>query len=216
MIDTYRHKGLRRKLVKELQGKGIKDVRILEAIGKVPRHFFLDRAFEEKAYKDIAFPIDSNQTISQPYTVAFQTGLLQVKPGDKILEIGTGSGYQACVLAELGAEVFTIERHENLHQKTREQLKKMGYHSICCYYGDGFLGIPSEAPFDKIIVTAAAPEIPQALLDQLKPQGWLVIPFGVGEVQKMLRIQKDEQGLLHRETFDDFSFVPMLKGTEPL
>jgi protein-L-isoaspartate(D-aspartate) O-methyltransferase len=216
MIDTYRHKGLRRKLVKELQGKGIEDVRILEAIGKIPRHFFLDRAFEEKAYKDIAFPIDSHQTISQPYTVAFQTFLLQVKPGDRILEIGTGSGYQACVLAELGAEVFTIERHENLYQKTRELLREMGYHSIHCYYGDGFLGIPSEAPFDKIIVTAAAPEIPQALLDQLRPHGLLVIPYGAGEVQKMLRIQKDHQGVLHRESFDDFSFVPMLKGTEPL
>ena len=210
--DTYRHKGLRKKLVEAIREKGITDEKLLTAINTIARHFFLDSAFDEVAYVDKAFPIGEGQTISQPYTVAYQTQLLEVKPFEKILEVGTGSAYQACVLAELGAQVYTIERHKKLFDtnKTFPFLKK--YHSVKFFYGDGYEGLPTYAPFDKVLITAAAPEIPQKLIDQLKPGGMMVIPLGSGEVQQMMRITKLENGSLKEELFDRFSFVPMLEG----
>ena len=165
--DSYRHKGLRRQLVKGLRKKGIRDENVLAAIEKVPRHLFLNTAFEEWAYRDVAFPIESGQTISQPLTVAIQSSLLDVKKGNKILEIGTGSGYQACILHEMGAKVFSLERHLKLYHDTSEKLRKMGYGGIRTYHKDGFEGLPRHAPYDKIIVTAAAPNIPKSLMDQL-------------------------------------------------
>jgi len=210
--DTYRHKGLRKKLTDGIRSKGITDERVLEAIGNIPRHFFLDSAFDEAAYEDRAFPIGEGQTISQPYTVAYQSQLLEVKNFDKVLEIGTGSAYQACVLAEMGAHVFTIERQKKLFEnnKTFQFLKK--YPTIKFFYGDGYEGLPKFAPFDKIIITAAAPEIPQKLIEQLKPGGMMVLPLGSGDVQQMMRIIKLENGSLKEETFDRFSFVPMIEG----
>jgi protein-L-isoaspartate(D-aspartate) O-methyltransferase len=212
--DTYRHKGLRKKLVQTIIAKGITDERVLDAILEVPRHYFLDSAFDEKAYEDIAFPIGEGQTISQPYTVAYQSQLLELKPFQKVLEIGTGSAYQAVVLAELGAQVYTIERQKKLFDtnKTFPFLKK--YHSIKFFYGDGFEGLPTYGPFDRVIITAAAPEIPQKLIQQLKPGGMMVIPLGAGDVQQMMRITKLENGALKEEVFEDFSFVPMLGGKE--
>ncbi len=212
MEDNHRYKGMRKRLVEELRRKGIRNEAILTAIAKVPRHFFLDNAFAEWAYKDIAFSIDAMQTISQPYTVAFQTDLLQVKERDKILEIGTGSGYQASILAELKAKVYTIERHEILYKKSTELLKKLGYYKVLTFHGDGFEGLSRYAPFDKILITAAAPEIPITLIGQLKASGLMVVPFGSGNIQKMLRITKMPDGSLKKETFGDFRFVPMLKG----
>jgi protein-L-isoaspartate(D-aspartate) O-methyltransferase len=212
-VDSYRHKGLRKKLVNELSKKGIRDERVLEAILQVPRHLFLDNAFEEWAYKDTAFAIDCDQTISQPYTVAFQSSLLQIKPGDKVLEIGLGSGYQACVLAVLGAKVYSIERHKALHDQTANRLRELGYGTIRTFYGDGYLGLPRFAPFDKILITAACPEVPQALIDQLKVGGCLVVPLGTEhETQEMYRITKEAEGQLRREKFGYFRFVPMLHG----
>ncbi len=210
--DTYRHKGLRKKLTDGIRSKGITDEKVLEAIGKIPRHFFLDSAFDEAAYEDRAFPIGEGQTISQPYTVAYQSQLLEVKNFDKVLEIGTGSAYQACVLAEMGAHVFTIERQKKLFEnnKTFQFLKK--YPTIKFFYGDGYEGLPKFAPFDKIIITAAAPEIPQKLIEQLKPGGMMILPLGSGDVQQMMRITKLENGSLKEETFDRFSFVPMIEG----
>ncbi|HVG40851.1 MAG TPA: protein-L-isoaspartate(D-aspartate) O-methyltransferase [Chitinophagaceae bacterium] len=210
--DSYRHKGMRRKLVEIVQGKGIKDEKILAAINNIPRHFFLDSAFEEKAYEDKAFPIAEKQTISQPYTVAYQTQLLDVKQFEKVLEIGTGSAYQACVLAELGAKVFTIERQKKLFDANKkfEFLKK--YPNIKFFYGDGYEGLPTYAPFDKVLITAAAPEIPQKLIQQMKPGGLMVIPVGSGEVQTMKRLKKELDGTITEEIFDHFSFVPMLGG----
>ena len=210
--DTYRHKGLRRKLVELLREKGITDERVLEAINNIPRHYFLDTAFDEIAYEDRAFPIAQSQTISQPYTVAYQTQLLEIKPYEKILEIGTGSAYQACVLAEMGAQVFTIERQKPLFEHIKKFPFRNKYPSIKFFYGDGYEGLPSYAPFDKIIVTAAAPQVPDKLMQQLKPGGKLVIPVGEGKVQKMLRITKKENLEVDIEAFDDFSFVPMLEG----
>lgn len=210
--DTYRHKGLRRKLVALLKEKGITDERVLAAIGNIPRHYFLDTAFDEIAYEDRAFPIAQSQTISQPYTVAYQTQLLHIKPYDKVLEIGTGSAYQACVLAEMGAQVFTIERQKPLFEYIKKFPFRSRYPSIKFFYGDGYEGLPSYAPFDKIIVTAAAPQIPDKLMQQLKAGGRLVIPVGEGKVQKMLRITKKENLDVDIEEFDDFSFVPMLEG----
>lgn len=213
-MDNYKHKGLRKKLINELIVKGIKDEKVLDAIMKVPRHLFLDNAFEEWAYKDNAFPIDCEQTISQPYTVAFQTSLLKVQPGHKILEIGLGSGYQACVLIEMGAKVYSIERHKTLHDKTAVRLKDLGYSSIRTFYGDGFEGLPRFAPFDSIIVTAACPEIPKALWEQLKIGGYMVAPMTTGSNhQIMYRFYKKQDGSLSKEEFGDFKFVPMLKGT---
>lgn len=210
--DNYRHKGLRKKLVEGLKRKGISDEAILEAIGTIPRHYFLDQAFDDWAYKDVAFPIDADQTISQPYTVAMQTQLLEVKPKDKILEIGTGSGYQACVLSYLGAKVYTIERQEKLYIQTAEFLPGIGFGNIRTLFGDGFKGAPRFAPFDKILITAAAPEIPGALIEQLKVGGYLVIPLGEGEVQEMLRLTKVADKKLKKEKFGSYRFVPLLKG----
>ncbi len=212
--DTYRHKGLRKKLVQGIQAKGITDERVLDAILEVPRHFFLDSAFDEVAYEDRAFPIGEGQTISQPYTVAYQSQLLEIKRFEKVLEIGTGSAYQAVVLAEMGVQVYTIERQKNLFEANKkfELLKK--YPTIKFFYGDGYEGLPTYAPFDKVIITAAAPDIPQKLIDQLKIGGMMVIPVGAGDVQQMKRITKLENGALKEEVFDRFSFVPMLGGKE--
>jgi protein-L-isoaspartate(D-aspartate) O-methyltransferase len=212
--DTYRHKGLRKKLVDTVRSKGITNEKVLETINKIPRHFFLDSAFDEKAYEDIAFPIGEGQTISQPYTVAYQSQLLELKPFQKVLEIGTGSAYQAVVLAELGAQVYTIERQKKLFESNKlfSFLKK--YPTVKFFYGDGFEGLPTYGPFDRVIITAAAPEIPQKLIQQLKPGGMMVIPLGAGDVQQMMRITKLENGSLKEEVFENFSFVPMLGGKE--
>ena len=210
--DNYRHKGLRKQLVALLRTKGITDETVLAAINEVPRHVFLDSSFVELAYQDMAFPIGSGQTISQPHTVAFQTQLLQVEKGMKVLEIGTGSGYQACVLAALGAKVFSIERQRNLFFKTKDILEQLPF-KVKAFLGDGFEGLPSYQPFDRIIITAGAPSIPQALVDQMKTGGIMVIPMDniEGEGQTMLRVTKQEDGSLKKEEFGDFKFVPMLK-----
>jgi protein-L-isoaspartate(D-aspartate) O-methyltransferase len=210
--DTYRHKGLRKKLVDGIRNKGITDENVLRAIGNIPRHFFLDSAFDEVAYEDKAFPIAEGQTISQPYTVAYQSQLLEIKPFEKVLEIGTGSAYQASVLAEMGAQVYTIERQRKLFDENKQFAFLRKYPNIKFFYGDGYEGLPTFAPFDKIIVTAAAPHIPQKLIDQLKPGGMMVIPVGAGEVQRMMRITKLPNGAVREEVFDNFSFVPMLEG----
>ncbi|MBS1733403.1 MAG: protein-L-isoaspartate(D-aspartate) O-methyltransferase [Bacteroidetes bacterium] len=210
--DTYRHKGLRKKLVDQLREKGITDETVLNAINNIPRHFFLDTALDNIAYEDRAFPIAEGQTISQPYTVAYQTQLLQVKPGDKILEIGTGSIFQASVLAEMGAKVFTIERQKLLFEKTKNFVLKGKYPTIKFFYGDGFEGLPTFAPFDKVIITAAAPFIPPKLIEQMKPGGKMVIPVDEGEHQRMLRITRNPDDSLTEEAFENFSFVPMLAG----
>jgi protein-L-isoaspartate(D-aspartate) O-methyltransferase len=203
---------MRRNLVKSLQAKGITDERVLDAMLEVPRHFFLDSVFDEHAYEDRAFPIEEGQTISQPYTVAYQSQLLDLKPFLKVLEIGTGSAYQAVVLAEMGAQVFTIERQKKLFENNKhfDLLKK--YHNIKFFYGDGYEGLPSYAPFDRILITAAAPEIPPKLLKQLKVGGRMVIPVGAGQVQQMMRITKLSETEYNEEVFDQFSFVPMLGG----
>jgi len=211
--DTYQHKGLRRQLVNLLKDKGITSDKVLDAINNIPRHFFLDSAFDKIAYEDRAFPIGEGQTISQPYTVAYQTQLLQIKMLDKVLEIGTGSTYQATVLAELGARVFTIERQKKLYDLQQKQYYfRNKYPNIKFFYGDGFEGLPTFAPFDKIIITAAAPFIPPKLVDQLKTGGVMVIPVDEGDAQRMLRLTKMANGVLKEEAFDMFSFVPMLKG----
>jgi protein-L-isoaspartate(D-aspartate) O-methyltransferase len=210
--DSYLHKGLRKKLVEQIREKGITDEAVLSAILNVPRHFFLDSAFEKQAYEDRAFPIGEDQTISQPYTVAYQTQLLQLKPFEKVLEVGTGSAYQASVLAELKVKVYSIERQKKLFDanKNFQYLKK--YPSLRLFYGDGFEGLPTYAPFDKILITAAAPYVPEKLLEQLKPGGWMVLPLDEGENQRMHRITKQADGSLLEEKFDEFSFVPMLVG----
>ncbi len=210
--DTYLHKGLRKQLIEILRGKGIKDERVLDAINAIPRHFFLDPAFERIAYEDRAFPISAGQTISQPYTVAYQTELLQIKKFDKVLEVGTGSLYQSCVLAELGATVYTIERQKELYNESGKFFLLKKYPNIKRFYGDGYEGLPGYAPFDKIIITAAAPYVPEKLLEQLKPGGIMVAPIGEGAGQKMTRIVKDTEGNIHKEELGDFSFVPMLQG----
>jgi protein-L-isoaspartate(D-aspartate) O-methyltransferase len=210
--DTYRHKGLRKKLIDSLRDKGITNENVLNAMMNIPRHFFLDTALEHIAYQDRAFPIGEGQTISQPYTVAFQTQLLEITPFQKVLEIGTGSGYQAMVLAELGATVFTIERQKKLFDLNKSFILRKRYPSIKFFYGDGFEGLPTYAPFDKVIITAAAPFIPPKLIEQLKTGGKMVIPVDDNGSQKMMRITKNADGTLEEETFSDFSFVPMLKG----
>ena len=210
--DNYRHKGMRKSLVEELKNKGISDENVLNAINAVPRHVFLDSSFLNFAYQDKAFPIGSGQTISQPFTVAFQSSLLEIKKNMKVLEIGTGSGYQACVLAEMGAKVFSIERQRKLYTKTKAFLAEFPYR-IKMFLGDGNKGLPTYGPFDRIIITAAAPEIPQTLVDQLKVGGMMVIPLCENdEHQTMLRLTKQEDGSLKREEYGDFRFVPMLKG----
>jgi len=214
VTDTYRHKGMRQKLVQGLKKKGILDESILEAMMILPRHYFLDKAFEDWAYQDKAFPIDCDKTISQPYTVAYQTMLLELKKGEKVLEIGTGSGYQAAILHLLGARVFSIERHQKLYEQTTENLKKHGFDHIRTYHGDGYEGLEKMAPFDKILLTAAATEIPQKLVEQLKSGGKMVLPLGDLDIQKMMRITKGEDGTVQKEVFDDFVFVPFVRGVE--
>ncbi len=210
--DSYFHKGLRKKLVDGVREKGIDDERVLAALMALPRHFFLEPAFERRAYEDSAFPIGAGQTISQPYTVAYQTQLLEVRKFDKVLEIGTGSGYQAFILAELGAFVHTIERQRELYQRLGEFFLLRSYPSIKRFLGDGYEGLPTYAPFDRCIVTAAAPFIPPRLVEQLKPGGILVIPVGDEGGQKMMRLRKAADGSVTEEVFGDFSFVPMLTG----
>ncbi|TXH21730.1 MAG: protein-L-isoaspartate(D-aspartate) O-methyltransferase [Chitinophagaceae bacterium] len=210
--DTYKHKGLRKLLVETIIKKGIKDKRVLAAISLIPRHFFLDSIFDEIAYEDKAFPITAGQTISQPYTVAYQSELLDVEAGMKVLEIGTGSAYQAVILAAMDAKVFTIERQKKLYDENLkfEYLKE--FSNIKFFYGDGYKGLPTYAPFDRIIITAAAPFIPTALMNQLKIGGKLVVPLGEGNVQQMQRITKTDVDKVKIESFENFSFVPMLQG----
>ena len=213
LVDAYLHKGLREKLVILLRDKGITDENVLSAIGKIPRHFFLDSAFDKIAYEDRAFPIAADQTISQPYTVAYQTQLLQIKKGDKVLEIGTGSMYQTSVLAEMGAQVFTIERQKQLFDKTAKYVFKDLYLNVQFFFGDGFEGLPHLAPFDKILITAAAPHLPEKLWAQLKTSGKMIIPLDESETaQRMMRLTKKRDGSVKKESFDQFSFVPMLQG----
>ena len=207
--DTYRHQGLRRQLVASIHKKGISDTAVLAALEKVPRHLFFDSSFLEYAYEDKPFPIGAGQTISQPYTVAFQTSLLKINKGDKILEIGTGSGYQACILAELGGKVFSIERQKTLFDKTKKLLPEIGYPYIKLFYGDGYKGLPSFGPFDKVLVTAAAPYIPDPLIQQLKPGGILVIPVGE-DVQVMFSIHKISETEILKNEHGFFRFVHML------
>lgn len=208
-IDNYREQGARKRLVALLKQRGISDRRVLEAIGKVPRHYFFDETFWNQAYKDIAFPIGDGQTISQPYTVAYQSELLHVMPGDKLLEIGTGSGYQTCVLLELGAEVFTIERQPNLYHRTIQVLPYMGYKPHF-FLGDGSKGIPQHAPYDKIIVTAGAPFVPEIMLQQLKIGGLMVIPVGDEKQQRMVTVLRVNENTYERIELDTFRFVPLV------
>ena len=208
--DTLKHQGLRQKLVATIKAKGIKDENVIAAIGKIPRHLFMDSGFLDHAYQDKAFPIAADQTISQPYTVAFQTELLQVQPGDKILEIGTGSGYQTAVLCELGAKVYSIERQNELYKKTSKFLPKLGYRPKKLVFGDGYIGLEDEAPFDGIIVTAGAPFVPKPLLSQLKLEGRLVIPVGT-EVQTMTLYIRKGPKAFEEHQFGHFRFVPLLE-----
>ncbi|MBN1158353.1 MAG: protein-L-isoaspartate(D-aspartate) O-methyltransferase [Bacteroidales bacterium] len=211
--DNYRHKGLRKKLIDEISQKGITDDRVLSAMNKVPRHAFMDSGFINFAYKDQAFPIGSGQTISQPYTVAFQTQLLSVDPLNRVLEIGTGSGYQAAILAEMGAKVYTVERQKDLYLKSQALLERLNYR-VNFFYGDGNLGLPTYGPFDRILITAAAPEIPENLLEQLKVGGRMVLPLGKGSSQVMILVKKTGENETMSSEHGLFVFVPMLKGKE--
>jgi protein-L-isoaspartate(D-aspartate) O-methyltransferase len=212
-VDGFQHKGMRKKLIEVLREKGITDESVLEAMNTIPRHFFLDSAFDKIAYENKAFPIAAEQTISHPYTVAYQTQLLQVKRGEKVLEIGTGSIYQTTILAELGAQmVYTIERQKKLYEQQKDYYFKKKYLNIKFFYGDGFVGLPTYGPFDKILITAAAPFIPPKLVEQLKPGGCMVLPVDEGDVQRMLRLTKQADGTVIEEAFEEFSFVPMLTG----
>ncbi len=210
MKDTYRHQGKRQQLVKTVKKKGITDEKVLAAIGKIPRHLFMDSSFEDHAYQDKAFPIAADQTISQPYTVAVQTELLEIKKGDKVLEIGTGSGYQTAVLCELGAKVYSIERQRELYKKTKTFLAKIGYRPKHLSFGDGYKGLPEYAPYDKVIVTAGAPEVPNDLLSQLKVGGRLVIPVGT-EVQTMTLFVRKSAKEFDKKEYGAFRFVPLLE-----
>ena len=210
MEDSYKHKGLRKKLVMQIMDRGIKNTSILNAIEAVPRHLFLDSIFLESAYQDRAFPIGEGQTISHPYTVAFQTELLDLKRGDKVLEIGTGSGYQTSVLMEMGAKVYSVERQKVLYDKTKLLLPQLGYNPKL-FYGDGYKGLPPFAPFDKVLVTAGAPFVPHALLEQLKVGGRLVIPVGEKGTQTMVVIKKIDEKEYHRTDCGEFQFVPLLE-----
>lgn len=214
MQDTFRQQGLRKRLVQELKNKGIKDENVLNAIEKIPRHFYIETTFGDDAYENKPISIDRGQTISNPYTVAYQTELLELTGNEKVLEIGTGSGYQSAVLAELNADVYSIERHQPLFRKAKKTLESLGYTNVKTFYGDGFKGLPEHAPFDKILITAAAPEIPKELLKQLKINGAMVIPFGDGDTQQMIRIIRLDNNEFEKETFSNFTFVPMLKGIE--
>jgi len=209
--DTLRHQGLRKKLVEGLKIKGIRNEKVLDAIGKVPRHLFMESTFLKFAYKDQAFPIGAGQTISQPLTVALQTELLQIKKGDKVLEVGTGSGYQAAVLLEMGAKVFTIERQKELYNKVHKFLPEIGYHPAC-FFGDGYKGLPNFAPFDKIIVTAGAPSVPEDLKNQLTVNGRMIIPVGNESRQVMYAVIRLSENEFRVEKHGDFVFVPLLKG----
>lgn len=209
LIDTFRHKGMRKKLIELLQSKGITDTNVLEAMNAIPRHFFFDSSFLEFAYEDKAFPIGSGQTISQPYTVAFQSELLRIEKGMRVLEVGTGSGYQASILAEMGARVYTIERQKLLYDTLKSLQPPLNYR-IRLFYGDGYIGLPAHAPFDRILITAAAPFIPEALVNQLKTGGILVAPVGKNDVQIMTRITKVSDTQMVSETHGSFRFVPML------
>ncbi len=212
MIETPRHQGMRKKLVDGLKIKGIRNEKVLEAIGKVPRHLFMESTFLQFAYKDQAFPIGAGQTISQPYTVAVQTQLLQVEKGDKVLEVGTGSGYQAAVLLELGAKVFTVERQKELYNRVHKFLPEIGYHPAC-FFGDGYKGLPHFGPFDKIIVTAGATSVPDELKQQLSIGGRMVIPVGTEHKQEMVVIDRISEDEFKCEKHGEFVFVPLLKGT---
>ena len=213
MTDSFKHKGLRNQLVETIKSKGISDLNVLNAIGNVPRHLFMDSSFIDHAYQDKAFPISADQTISQPFTVAFQTELLKIKKGDKVLEVGTGSGYQAAVLCELGANVYSIERQGELYKKVINFLPSINYYPKKIIYGDGYKGLEEEAPFDSIIVTAGAPFVPEALLNQLKIGGRLVIPVGE-EVQIMMLYTKISKEKFDIKEFGQFQFVPILKEKE--
>ena len=210
MKDTFRHKGLRNKLVLEIKDKGISDLKVLNAIQSIPRHLFMDSSFLDHAYQDKAFPISAGQTISQPYTVAFQSELLRIRKGDKVLEVGTGSGYQTAVLCELGAIVYSIERQKELFKKTSFFLPKIGYLPKKIIFGDGYKGFANEAPYDSIIVTAGAPFIPKMLLSQLKINGKLIIPVGE-EIQKMTVITRLSKEKFDKVEYGEFQFVPLLK-----
>ncbi len=216
MEDSYRHKGMRRRLINTLREKGISDEEVLEAMNQLPRHYFLDKAFEELAYEDRAMPIGEGQTISQPFTVAYQTQLLEVKKRDKVLEIGTGSGYQAAVLGILGARVYTIERHEALFLSATEMMNRLGLFNVRCYFKDGNKGLGEFAPYQRIIVTCGANDIPQVLLEQLSIGGIMVIPVGDDAGQVMTRIKKISEKDFSYEKFDSFRFVPFLEGKNTL
>lgn len=211
MQDSFKYKGMRKQLINQLREKGIEDENILNAFDAVPRHFFLDNAFAEQAYSNMAFQIGSGQTISHPYTVAFQTQLLDIKRGDKILEIGSGSGFQTCILCELKAKVFSIERHKELHLKAKNVLKHLHYNARLSF-GDGYKGLPLQAPFDKIIITCGAPSIPEELLKQMKVGGIMIIPIGEGAEQQMKKIVKTSETDFEEEDFGVFKFVPMLEN----
>lgn len=207
--DSYKHQGQRAQLVKLLNTNKINDKNVLMAMANVPRHLFLSKDFEDRAYDDVALPIDEDQTISQPYTVAFQTQTLEIKPGDKVLEIGTGSGYQAAVLADMGADVYSVERIEKLHKQAKVILSQL-YKNVKLFLSDGTMGLPDKAPFDKIIVTAAAPKIPETLLAQLKTGGMAIIPIGDLKLQKMILIKKSVENIITQKELGDFRFVPLI------
>lgn len=211
MQDTFKHKGMRRQLINELREKGIENEQILEAFDAVPRHFFLDLIFEQQAYSNQAFQIGAGQTISHPYTVAFQTHLLELKKGEKVLEIGTGSGFQTCILCQLGMKVFSIERQRELFLKAKKIIHHFNFNPRLVY-GDGYAGLPALAPFDKVLVTCGAPEVPSALVEQLKEGGIMVIPVGEGKDQVMLKIKKLPDGEVNIQEYGYFSFVPMLEN----
>lgn len=210
-MENYQHKGLRKKLIETIRSKGIKNEEVLDALGRVPRHLFMDSSFVNFSYTDKAFPISAGQTISQPYTVAFQTELLEVERHLKVLEVGTGSGYQTAVLLELGARVYTIERQRQLFLDAQKTLGPLNYKAIY-FYGDGYEGLPAYAPFDRILITAAATEIPQSLLDQLTVGGILVVPEGDRHGQRMVRVIRDSDDHFQRSEHGHFSFVPLLRG----